>query len=71
MVWLWSADLLVTEGILFFSAILFVYWVARALLLLTASEEEIDSVLDADVWWARRFWLTLRILLNLPMEYSA
>jgi hypothetical protein len=54
-----STELLANEGILFFSAILFGYWFARTLVILTRTEEEINSVLDTDMWWARRFWLSV------------
>jgi len=60
----WSTDLIVTESILFFSMGLFVYWVARALLIVAASEQEINDVLDSDLWWGRRCWLALRMLIN-------
>ena len=60
----WSTDLIITEPIIFFSMGLFVYWVARALLIVAASEQEINDALDSDLWWGRRFWLTLRMLSN-------
>jgi hypothetical protein len=60
----WSTDLLITEFIVLFSMGLFVYWAMRTLLIVAASQEEIDRVLDSDLWWGRRFWLALRILIN-------
>jgi len=60
----WSTDLIVTESIIFFSMGLFVYWVARALLIISASEQEIDDALDSDLRWGRRCWLALRMLFN-------
>ena len=66
---LWSTDFVVTESIIFFSIGLFVYWVKRALLIIAESQEEIDHVLDSDLWWGRRCWLALRILLNPSSQF--
>lgn len=60
----WSTDLIVTESILFFSMGLFVYWVARALLIIAASEQEINDVLDSDLLRGRRIWPALRMVFN-------
>lgn len=56
--------MLVTESILFFSMGLFFYWVLRALLIVSESEEEINRVLDSDLRWGRRYWLALRLLFD-------
>jgi hypothetical protein len=59
-----SFDLIITEVILFCSTGLFIYWIKRALLILSRSKEEIDRVLESDLWWGQRFWLVLRTLFN-------
>jgi hypothetical protein len=61
---LWSLDLLITESILFCSMGLLFYWVTRALLILRCSEEQINYLLESDLWWGRRFLRTLRMLLD-------
>src|SRR5437870_11967418 len=34
---------------------LLIYWIGRTLLLLHATDDQIDEVLENDLWWVRRF----------------
>jgi hypothetical protein len=61
---LFSVELFFIEAIIFSSVALFIYWAMRALLLLVGSEEQIAQVLDEDLWWGRRFLLTLGVLMT-------
>jgi hypothetical protein len=54
--------ILVSATISFFSMGLFVYWSMRAILFIRGPEEEVNSVLNCDLWWGRKFYLVLRIL---------
>lgn len=60
-------DLFISASIIFWSVGLFVYWAARALLVLSAPMEEVDQVLEADLWWGRRVLMALRILFTPAM----
>jgi len=53
------ADDLVSEYIVLFSTALFVYWSARAFLIVFRSEARVNEVLARDLWWARRIWISL------------
>jgi hypothetical protein len=48
--------------IIFFSAGLMVYWCSRTLMLLRESDEELNEVLEDDLWWGRRVLSMLRLL---------
>jgi hypothetical protein len=64
----WNTEVTVTAFIACVSMGLWIYWVMRLVLIVAGSEEEINRVLDSDLWWGRRFWLALRILLNPPSQ---
>lgn len=59
-------EILVSGSIAVLSLGLFLYWTARALLVLGAPAEEVNSVLERDLWWGRRMWLALQILFRPP-----
>jgi hypothetical protein len=72
-IWLYAND----EGaagsmsalIIFLSSGLLVYWIARTLLLLYASDEAVDDALECDLWWGRRLWLGLRAAVEPPQQW--
>lgn len=55
-----GAQLLVSEAILFFSMLLFLYWGMRVLLFLRGSEKEVKDALDHDLKWGRELWFTIQ-----------
>jgi hypothetical protein len=55
--------------IIFVCSGLLVYWVARTLLLLRGSEEQIDDALECDLWWSRRLSLGLRSGFVPPQQF--
>jgi len=64
---MWSpGDILVSGTIIFFSVGLFSYWIARAHLLLSATPEEVDQVLEYDLWWGRRVLISVRAVFAPP-----
>jgi hypothetical protein len=56
--------------IIFVCSGLLVYWFARTLLLLKESPEEIDEVLESDLWWGRRCLLALRMSFGPPTHLA-
>jgi hypothetical protein len=56
--------------IIFVCSGLLVYWFARTVLLLKESPEEIDEVLESDLWWGRRCLLTLRMSFGPPTHLA-
>jgi hypothetical protein len=61
--------LLVSLAILFLSMTLFIYWSMRVLLLIRRSEEEVNQVLDYDVFWGRRLCLLLSTLFSSSPQF--
>jgi hypothetical protein len=55
-------DIFASGFIIFFSAGLMVYWCSRTLVLLRESEEELNEVLEDDLWWGRKVLYMLRML---------
>ena len=56
--------LVASEAILFCSLGLWIYWIARLVLLLGGSADAIGQALDRDVACGRKLWLTLRMALS-------
>ena len=48
--------------ILFSCSGLLVYWINRTGMLLHGSVEEIEEILEADLWWGRQLLLALRTM---------
>ena len=57
-----ALDILVSGFMIFFSAGLLVYWCSRTLMFLRESDEELNQVLEADLWWGRQVLYLLRML---------
>jgi hypothetical protein len=56
--------------IIFVSTRLLVYWFSRTLMLLKGSEEEIDEVLESDLWRGHRVLLGLRMMFVPPTQLA-
>jgi hypothetical protein len=56
--------------IIFVCTGLLVYWFARTVLLLRKPPEEIDEVLESDLWWGRRCLLALRMIFGSPTHLA-
>ena len=62
-------ELFVVASIIFVAVGLFMYWGARVLTLLSASEAELNEVLDNDLEAARQIWLQIRALFAPPQTF--
>ena len=62
-------ELFVVASIIFFAVGLLMYWGARLLTLLCASEAELDEVLDDDLEFARQISLQIRALFAPPQAF--
>jgi hypothetical protein len=65
-----TTDILTSGAVIFFSAGLLSYWCSRTLMFLRTTEEELDEVLEDDLWWGRKALYTLRMLLFPPSNLS-
>ena len=62
-------EVFLTALVMFFSAGLLLYWVARALSIFYKSKERVDEVLDNDFRWGREVWLAMRVLCTPHSEF--
>ena len=56
--------------ILFVSALLLFYWCTCFFLLARQPIDQVNRVLDEDLWLGRRMWLTLRQLFVPPQTFT-
>jgi len=62
-------ELFIVASVIFFAGGLLVYWGSRSLTLLNASDEEIDTLLDADLGVGRAIWQHIRTLFAPPQTF--
>jgi len=62
-------ELFIVASIIFFAVGLFLYWGSRLLILLSASEDEVNEVLDNDLAAARQIWLQICALFAPPQAF--
>jgi hypothetical protein len=64
-----SSDFFTVASIIFFAGGLLVYWVSRVVVLLVASEAEVNDLLNNDLSVGRQIWLYLRSLFIPPQTF--
>jgi hypothetical protein len=56
--------------VVFISTGLLIYWLSRSMLMLQATEDQVEEVLERDFWWGYRLWLALRSMFSIPNQFA-